>query len=118
MIGQSRTDGVCFVSWARMSKSSHVGRGEEDPIHPGVKKVTQAKPAQGRSRTELFLERARKRVEGCCQDVEKETARSIEASFSQRRMVGDRLRVVRQEELGGVQENPRHDSSQFRTGVP
>ena len=69
---------------ARMSKleAAMSAVGEEDPIYPGLleafKKAraqTQAKPVQDRiAGTELFLKRARKRVEGCRQDVEKATA--------------------------------------------
>ena len=107
---------------ARMSKleAAMSAVGEEDPMYPGLleafKKVraqTQTKPVQDRiAGTELFLERGRKRVEGCRQDVEKAREALVAAeakllSEEDASQAEDRLRVLRQEAAaGGVQESP------------
>ena len=96
--------------------SSHDGRGRDPGLLEAFKKAraqTQAKPVQDRiAGTELFLERARKRVEGCRQDVEKarEAFAAAEAKLLSEegaiRQAEDRLRVLRQEAVACVQESP------------
>ena len=73
---------------------------------------TQSKPEDRIAGTELFIERARKRVEGCREDVEKarDALAAAEAKLLSEedaiRQAEDRLRVLRQEAVGCVQESP------------